>query len=66
MADVLANVRERLASLMAVSMSLGISKFVFVQWMAPFISEFPEKVSAFYWARTVERVVRPVAVESAA
>jgi cation:H+ antiporter len=44
-----------LASLMAASMSLGISNFVFVQWVAPFVSEFPEKVSAFYWARTVER-----------
>ncbi|MCX6622851.1 MAG: hypothetical protein NTY38_17650, partial [Acidobacteria bacterium] len=29
--------------------------FVFVQWVAPFVSEFPEKVSAFYWARTVDR-----------
>ena len=29
--------------------------FVFVQWVAPLVSEFPEKVSAFYWARTVER-----------
>jgi cation:H+ antiporter len=26
-----------------------------VQWVAPFVSEFPEKVSAFYWARTVDR-----------
>jgi len=44
-----------LASLLALSASLGVPNFVFVQWMAPFISEFPEKVSAFYWARTVER-----------
>jgi cation:H+ antiporter len=44
-----------LASLLAVSASLGVSNFVFVQWVAPFVSEFPEKVSAFYWARTVER-----------
>ena len=29
--------------------------FVFIQWVAPFVSEFPEKVSAFYWARTVDR-----------
>jgi cation:H+ antiporter len=34
---------------------VGIPNFVFVQWVAPFVSEFPEKVSAFYWARTVER-----------
>ena len=44
-----------LASLLAVSASIGIPNFVFVQWVAPFVSEFPEKVSAFYWARTVER-----------
>src|SRR3989454_2212313 len=24
-----------------------------VQWVAPFLSEFPEKLSAFYWARRV-------------
>ena len=34
---------------------MGIPSFVFVQWVAPFVSEFPEKVSAFYWARTVDR-----------
>ncbi|PYO94739.1 MAG: hypothetical protein DMD60_14200 [Gemmatimonadetes bacterium] len=28
-------------------------EFVLVQWVAPFLSEFPEKVSAFYWARRV-------------
>ncbi|PWU01285.1 MAG: hypothetical protein C5B51_23175 [Terriglobia bacterium] len=44
-----------LASLLALSTSLGVPTFVFVQWLAPFVSEFPEKVSAFYWARTVER-----------
>jgi cation:H+ antiporter len=43
-----------LGSLLAVSTALGIPVFVFVQWVAPFVSEFPEKVSAFYWARTVE------------
>jgi cation:H+ antiporter len=44
-----------LASLLALSTSMGIPSFVFVQWLAPFVSEFPEKVSAFYWARTVDR-----------
>jgi len=44
-----------LASLLAASTALGISNFVFVQWVAPFVSEFPEKVSAFYWARTIDR-----------
>ena len=44
-----------LASLLAVSAAIGVPNFVFVQWVAPFVSEFPEKVSAFYWARTVDR-----------
>src|SRR5205085_10533127 len=44
-----------LGSLLAVSASIGVSNFVFVQWVAPFVSEFPEKVSAFYWARTIDR-----------
>jgi cation:H+ antiporter len=44
-----------LASLLALSATMGIPNFVFVQWLAPFVSEFPEKVSAFYWARTVHR-----------
>jgi cation:H+ antiporter len=43
-----------LGSLLAVSAILGIPSFVFVQWVAPFVSEFPEKVSAFYWARTID------------
>jgi cation:H+ antiporter len=33
------------------SLHFGISTFVFVQWVAPFLSEFPEKVTAFNWAR---------------
>ena len=31
---------------------LGISQFVFVQWVAPFLSEFPEFTSTSYWARS--------------
>jgi cation:H+ antiporter len=42
-------------SLLAVSAAIGVPTFVFVQWVAPFVSEFPEKVSAFYWARTVHK-----------
>ena len=42
-----------LESMLALALSLGISQFVFVQWVAPFLSEFPEKVSAFAWARRV-------------
>jgi len=42
-----------LESMLAIATSLGVSTFVFVQWVAPFLSEFPEKLSAFYWARKV-------------
>ncbi|MBI3252059.1 MAG: sodium:calcium antiporter [Candidatus Omnitrophica bacterium] len=44
-----------LESMLAVAASAGISQFVFVQWIAPFLSEFPEKLSAFHWAKTVEK-----------
>jgi Ca2+/Na+ antiporter len=49
-----------LESLLALAISLGVSQFVFVQWVAPFLSEFPEKVSAFLWARRITRA--PVAL----
>jgi cation:H+ antiporter len=49
-----------LTSMMALAASLGISQFVFIQWVAPFISEFPEKLSAFTWARRITRA--PVAL----
>lgn len=44
-----------LTSMLAIAASIGISQFVFVQWVAPFLSEFPEKLSAFYWARKVTK-----------
>src|SRR5262249_51742795 len=49
-----------LDSLKALAATLGLSSFVFVQWVAPFLSEFPEKVSAFNWARRV--TTAPVAL----
>ena len=42
-----------LNSMLALATTMGVSTFVFVQWVAPFLSEFPEKLSAFYWARRV-------------
>jgi cation:H+ antiporter len=42
-----------LESMLGLAVSIGISQFVFVQWVSPFLSEFPEKVSAFYWAKKV-------------
>ncbi|MBF0531924.1 MAG: hypothetical protein HQL23_02385 [Candidatus Omnitrophica bacterium] len=44
-----------LNSMLAIAVSVGISQFVFVQWVAPFLSEFPEKLSAFHWARKVSK-----------
>lgn len=44
-----------LDSMLALAVSAGISQFVFVQWVAPFLSEFPEKLSAFHWARKVTK-----------
>jgi len=44
-----------LDSMLAVAAMAGISQFVFVQWVAPFLSEFPEKLSAFNWARRVSK-----------
>ena len=33
------------------AVALGVSQYLFIQWVAPFLSEFPEKLSAMYWAR---------------
>lgn len=37
-------------SLKGLATVVGISEYFFIQWIAPFISEFPEKVSAYGWA----------------
>lgn len=44
-----------LGSLLALSTLLTIPSFMFIQWVAPFVSEFPEMLSTFYFARTVTR-----------
>ena len=49
-----------LNSMLALAVALGMEQFVFIQWVAPFLSEFPEKTSAFAWARRVTRA--PVAL----
>lgn len=41
-----------LESMIGLATMLGISQFVFVQWVAPFLSEFPEFVTTSYWARS--------------
>jgi cation:H+ antiporter len=43
------------SSLLALATVLGVSQFVFVQWVAPIVSEFPEMASTVYFARTVKR-----------
>jgi cation:H+ antiporter len=40
-----------LQSMLHFAVAFGISEYVFIQWVAPFLSEFPEKLSAMYWAR---------------
>jgi len=44
-----------LESMLALASMWGVSSFVFVQWVSPFLSEFPEKLSAFNWARQVTK-----------
>jgi len=41
-----------LESMIGLATTLGVSQFVFVQWVAPFLSEFPEFVTTSYWARS--------------
>ena len=43
------------AAFSASPLLLGISKFQFIQWIAPLVSEAPEGISAFYWARDHNR-----------
>jgi cation:H+ antiporter len=43
-----------LVAMEAVATAIGVSQFAFVQWVAPFLTEFPEKVTAVYWSRTVK------------
>jgi cation:H+ antiporter len=44
-----------LASLLALATLAGMPDFIFVQWIAPLVSEFPEMLSTLYWARHPER-----------
>jgi cation:H+ antiporter len=44
-----------LTGLFGLSLLLGIPRFQFIQWIAPLVSEAPEGISAFYWARDYGR-----------
>lgn len=49
-----------LGSLVSLATAVGIPSFVVIQWLAPIISEFPELLSTFYFAR--QEVKAPVAL----
>ncbi len=40
-----------LTGLLAFAITVGMPEFVFVQWIAPIVSEFPELLSTLGWAR---------------
>ena len=42
-------------SLLATARRAGVSEFALIQWVAPFLSEFPESLTAFLWAATITR-----------
>ena len=44
-----------LASLLAIATLAGVPNFVFIQWVAPIVSEFPELASTVYFARAPNR-----------
>jgi cation:H+ antiporter len=44
-----------LEALFGLSTSAGIPAFVFIAWVAPLVSESPEGISAYYWARDYPR-----------
>lgn len=53
-----------LGSLIALAGAAGIPTFLVIQWLAPVISEFPEMLSTFYFARQDEKA--PVALMNVA
>jgi cation:H+ antiporter len=46
--------------LLGLSAMLGIARPIFIGWIAPLVSEAPEGISAYYWARDYERA--PIAL----
>jgi cation:H+ antiporter len=44
-----------LSSLFGLAASMGVPAFVFIAWVAPMVSEAPEGVSSYYWARDYPR-----------
>lgn len=40
-------------AILSIARSIGVSEFILIQWVAPFLSEFPESVTAYIWAASV-------------
>lgn len=40
-------------AMLQVARQVGVSDFILIQWVAPFLSEFPESLTAFLWAYRV-------------
>lgn len=47
-----------IVGLISSARTLGVSEFFLIQWVAPFLAEFPESLTAFLWAATIVRVAR--------
>lgn len=40
-------------AILQVAREVGVSEFILIQWVAPFLSEFPESLTAYLWAAGV-------------
>ena len=40
-------------AIIQVARGIGVQEFVLIQWIAPFLSEFPESLTAFVWAAMI-------------
>lgn len=40
-------------AILGIAKSMGVSQFTLIQWLAPFLSEFPESLTAYIWAASV-------------
>lgn len=47
-----------IAGLIATARQAGVSEFFLIQWVAPFLAEFPESLTAFLWAGTIVLAAR--------
>lgn len=47
-----------ISGLIATARTAGVSEFFLIQWVAPFLAEFPESLTAFVWAGTIVLAAR--------